>query len=72
MLNVIPYIILTMFFTFLFYECLPKKKEKPIKSSPLLFNASVTEKGVPANQVFETLKKNNIKVNFLGENKTII
>ena len=54
------------FILFLFYECLPKKNKNYTKKSQLLFNASVNEKGVPANQVFETLEKNNIKPNFLG------
>ena len=65
MLNFLPCIVFVCFFIFLVYEIIPKKHKKRSKSS-ILFSASITEKGEDADKVFELLRKNNIKPNFLG------
>lgn len=55
-----PIIVGGSFISFLFYEIFNTKgreKKKEEKKKSILYNANVTEKGVPAREVFETLKK---------------
>jgi len=59
----VAYILLWAFTWWFVYEK-PVKEER--KRSSILFNASVTERAVPAREVFETLENAGIKPNFLG------
>ena len=57
-----PIIVGGGFISFLFYEIFNTKgrEKKKEKKKSILYNANVTEKGVPAREVFETLKKNDL------------
>lgn len=61
------YFIAIFFLTYLILNCigLPKRKQKDDKKSPLYY-PSITENSVKAKDVFQTLKQNNIKPNYLG------
>lgn len=52
----------------LYFHNFMKRKTKVSKRSSVLFNASVTENGVPAREVFKTLEDAGIKPNYLGNN----
>ena len=81
LLNIfMPIIIMGGFLGFLAWQLRPTilyflyflgliKKEPILKNEPeksVLYNATVTENGVPAREVFETLEKSGIKPNYLG------
>lgn len=58
---VMPIIIGGGFMSYLIYDIFNTKgREKKRKRSSILYNASVTDNGVPADQVFKTLKENNL------------
>ena len=62
--EVVPFLILLCFFTFLVYQLLHKESQK--KQSGLYYSNS-TNSGTKAKTVFETIEKNPIQPDFLGE-----
>ena len=61
------YCIFSLFIIYLILECigLPRPKREDNVKSPLYY-PSITEKGIEAKEVFQTLEKNKIKPNYLG------
>lgn len=58
---IMPIIIGGGFISYLIYDIFNTKgREKKRKRSSILYNASVTDNGVPADEVFKTLKEHNL------------
>lgn len=58
---VMPIVIGGGFISYLIFDIFNSKgRSKKAKKSSILYNASVTDNGVPAREVFETLKKHDL------------
>ena len=61
------YLVVTFFLVYLILNCfgIPKSKKR-IKEKSLLYYPTITENGIKARDVFQSLAQNNIKPNYLG------
>lgn len=67
---ILPILIAVGFISFLIFQIFNKSKSKAKKyDKNVLYSAHSSNKGVPADEVFEMLRNNSIKLNYLGYKK---